>query len=304
MTDSRPLFVVNPVAGAGRGSRDFPSLRELVATRPDAEPEYAIAERRGHATLLAESGASAGYDPVVAVGGDGTVNEVANGLLGYRGAIPRLAVIPTGTGNDFARSVGIPHALDAAVSVALAETGSARRIDAARIGDGYFVGVAGAGFDARVARSVNRAPDRLKVGALPFVTYALIEIVRNRNVDLTVELDGATVVRQRSLMVSVSNCRYSGGGMQIAPEAEPDDGVLDVCLIGDASALEVIRMLPTVFKGGHVGHPKVAMHRARTVRISGPPGVAVPAQADGDVIGTLPLDVEVLPGALRVLTAA
>ena len=302
MTDARALFVVNPVAGAGRSSRTFPALRDLVAGRADGGfAEYAIAERRGHAVSLAERGAADGYDPIVAVGGDGTVNEVASGLLGYRGAIPRLAVIPTGTGNDFARSVGVPRALDAAVAVALGEPGSARAIDAARIGDGYFVGVAGAGFDARVARAVNRAPDRLKVGALPFVLYTLLEVLRNRNAELTVELDGTTTTTQRSLLVSVSNCRYSGGGMQIAPGAEPDDGLLDVCLIGDASRLEVVRLLPSVFSGGHVHHPKVAIHRARTVRISGPPQIA--AQADGDVIGTLPLDIEVLPHALLVLTA-
>jgi diacylglycerol kinase (ATP) len=302
VADARPMFIVNPVAGAGRGARAFPALRQLVAERTHVDAAYAMAERRGHAVALAERAASSGYDPIAAVGGDGTVNEVANGLLRYRGAIPRFAVIPTGTGNDFARSVGIPRALERAVAVALGESGAARAVDGARIGDGYFVGVAGAGFDARVARAVNGAPDRLKIGALPFVLYTLREIVRNRNVELSIELDGATPIRQRALLVAVSNCRYSGGGMQLAPDAEPDDGSLDVCIIGDVNTFEVVRLLPTVFSGRHVRHPKVSVHRARSIRIDGPPGVF--AQADGDVIGQLPIGIEIWPRALQVLTAA
>lgn len=299
MSYARPMFVINPMAGGGRAARLVPELRDAVARRAQLEPTYAVAERPGHAVDLAERAAADGYDPIVVVGGDGTMNEVANGLLRYRGAIPRLAVIPTGTGNDFARSVGIPRSLEDAVPVALGEAGGPRPVDAARIGDRYFVGVAGAGIDARVARAVNRAPRWLKVGALPFVVFTLLEVIRNRNAELTMELDATTTITQRSLMVAVSNCRYSGGGMQIAPGAEPDDGLLDVCLIGDASTSEVVRLLPSVFSGGHVRHPKVAIHRARRVRVTGPAGVAV--QADGDVVGTLPIEISVMPRALTVL---
>jgi diacylglycerol kinase (ATP) len=172
-------------------------------------------------------------------------------------------------------------------------------VDAGRIGDRFFVVLAGTGFAARVADAVNRAPAWSKIGALPFVVQTLREVITNRNAELTVELDGGEPMRGPTFMVYVSNCRYSGGGMQLSPDAVPDDGRLDVCLVGDASLTDVVTMLPRVFSGGHTGHPKVALRRARTIRVSGPPEVLV--QADGEVIGTLPMAVSVLPGALTVL---
>ena len=301
MSDLRPAFIINPVAGGGRGRRAHAAIVTLLGQRASGAAEFAFTERPGHAVDLARDRASSGFDPIVAVGGDGTVHEVANGLLGSRGPIPRLAVIPIGTGNDFARSVGIPTELRAAVSVAADRSGRTRIVDAARCGDRYFVVLVGTGFAARVASAVNDSPSWSKVGALPFVYHTLREVITNRNVDLTITLDGTDVVQQPSFMVYVSNCRFSGGGMQLSPEARPDDGLLDVCLVGDANRRDVVTMLPKVFSGGHVGHPKVSLHRAATIRVDGPPHVQV--QADGEVIGALPMEVEVVPGALRVLTA-
>lgn len=295
------MFIINPVAGGGRGRRARAAISELLAPRPSTDVEFVLTERPGHAVALARDGAASGFDPIVAVGGDGTVHEVANGLLRLPGPIPRLAVIPIGTGNDFARSVEIPAHLRAAVEVATNGSGRTRVVDAARCSDRYFVVLAGTGFAARVAKAVNEAPSWSKIGTLPFVYHTLREVVTNRNVELTITLDGTTTIHQPSFMVYVSNCRFSGGGMQLSPEARPDDGVLDVCLVGDASRRDVVTMLPKVFSGGHVGHPKVALHRAVTIRVDGPPHVEI--QADGEVIGRLPMDVVVVPGALRVLTA-
>lgn len=301
MSDPRPIFIVNPVAGGGRGRRAHAAIGEFLAARPTNDAEFAFTERPGHAVELARDGAASGFDPVVAVGGDGTVNEVANGMLRFAGAIPRLAVVPIGTGNDFARSVGIPSATGEAVGVVLGDSGTARTVDAGRCGDRYFVVLAASGFAARVAKAVNEAPSWSKIGTLPFVFHTLREVVTNRNVELSITLDGTDTIRQPSFMVYVSNCRYSGGGMQLSPEAQPHDGLLDVCLVGDASRRDVVTMLPRVFSGGHIGHPTVSLHRARTVRVDGPPGVQV--QADGEVIGFLPMEIEVVPRALRVLTA-
>ena len=301
MSDPRPIFVINPVAGGGRGRRAQAAIFESLPSSARRDAEFTFTDGPRHAVELARDGAASGFDPVVAVGGDGTVHEVANGLLGFAGAIPRLAVVPIGTGNDFARSVGIPSDTRAAVAVASGEAGMARTVDAGRCGDRYFVVLAASGFAARVARAVNQAPSWSKVGALPFVFHTLREVVTNRNVELTITLDGTDTIRQPTFMVYVSNCRYSGGGMQLSPEAEPDDGLLDVCLVGDASRRDVVAMLPKVFSGGHVGHPKVTLHRAATIHVDGPTHVQV--QADGEVIGSLPMEVSVVPGALRVLTA-
>lgn len=302
MSDPRPMFVINPVAGGGRGRRAQAAIREYLGPRPGTDVEFALTQRPGHGVDLARDGAASGFDPIVAVGGDGTVHEVANGLLGFRGTMPRLGVVPIGTGNDFARSVGIPNSLRAAVEVAADRSGRTVIVDAARCGDRYFVVLAGTGFAARVAKAVNDAPRWSKIGALPFVFHTLREVMTNQNVELTITLDGTDVIHQPSFMVYVSNCRFSGGGMQLSPDARPDDGLLDVCLVGDASRRDVVTMLPKVFSGGHVGHPKVSLHRAATIRVDGPAHIEV--QADGEVIGALPMCVEVVPSALRVLVPA
>ncbi|MEP7082007.1 MAG: diacylglycerol kinase family protein [Chloroflexota bacterium] len=302
MSQPRPVFIINPVAGGGRGRRAQATITEFLGPRTGTDAQFAVTERPGHAVDLARDAAASGFDPIVAVGGDGTVHEVANGLLGFGGATPRLAVIPIGTGNDFARSVGIPADLRAAVKVASVVSGRTRIVDQARCGDRYFVVLVGTGFAARVAKAVNESPSWSKIGALPFVYHTLREVLTNRNVELTITLDGKDEIHQPSFMVYVSNCRFSGGGMQLSPEARPDDGLLDVCLVGDASRRDVVTMLPKVFSGRHVGHPKVSLHRATTIRVDGPSHVEV--QADGEVIGALPMEVAVVPNALRVLVSA
>jgi len=295
------LFIVNPTAGGGRGRRAQARIADLLSHSQFADAEFAFTERPGHATSLARQWAAAGVERIVAVGGDGTVHEVVNGLLAHGTDGGRLGVIPIGTGNDFARSVGIPAGVDAALAVAIAADPTVRVVDAGRIGDRFFAVLAGTGLAARVAGAVNRAPSWSKIGTLPFVYYTLREVLTNRNVELSVELDGDEPIRLPCFMVYVSNCRFSGGGMQLSPGALPDDGLLDVCLVGDASLVDVVTMLPRVFSGGHVGHPTVALHRARTVRVTGPTDVLV--QADGEVIGTLPMEISVMPRALRVLSA-
>ena len=297
MMDARPLFIVNPAAGGGRGRRAHARISAL----PGRNTELAVTRRPGDAEVLAAEGAAAGFDPIVAVGGDGTVHEVVNGLLAGGATPPRLAVVPIGTGNDFARSVGVPRGFSEALAVATDGAGRVRTIDAARCGGRYFVVLAATGFAARVARAVNQAPSWSKIGALPFVYHTLREVVANRNLELTIELDGGAAIRQPSFMIYISNCRYSGGGMQLSPDAAPDDGLLDVCVVGDASRRDVVTMLPKVFSGGHVGHPRVSLHRARSVRVTGPSEVEV--QADGEIIGRLPIEIAVMPGALRVLTS-
>jgi len=186
MMDARPLFIVNPAAGGGRGRR----AQARISALPGRNAELAVTRRPGDAEVLATEGAAAGFDPIVAVGGDGTVHEVVNGLLAGGATPPRLAMVPIGTGNDFARSVGVPRGFTEALAVATDGAGRVRTIDAARCGDRYFVVLAATGFAARVASAVNRAPSWSKIGTLPFVYHTLREVIANRNVELSVELDG------------------------------------------------------------------------------------------------------------------
>ncbi|HEV2122787.1 MAG TPA: diacylglycerol kinase family protein [Chloroflexota bacterium] len=296
-TPKRPLFLVNPVAGGGRGRRVVPALRIALRARGLSDDDIQMTQGPGHAMALAVEAAKSERGPVVGVGGDGTLQEIANGLMAVNNP-PVLGVIPVGTGNDFARSLRIPAALDEAVAVALCGTSSS--IDLGRCGERYFLNIGGAGFDAQVSRAVNTAPQSLRVGALPFVLYTLRELINNRNREMTVWLDGGPAIRRRVFTVSVGNGPFSGGGMRICPDASREDGLLDVCIVGDVSRPEVVRLLPQVFSGAHVRHPKVEIHRAASIRVEGPPDASV--HVDGEVIGTVPVEFGVTPAALRVVT--
>lgn len=290
-TRTRALYIVNPAAGGGRAARLAPRLGALLRGL-GAQAEVVVARGPGDLEDLAERGAREGYSPVVAVGGDGTVQGVANGLL-RAPRPPPLGVVPAGRGNDLARTLRLPGDVEGATRLILG--GATRRIDLGRCGGRFYLSAGGAGFDARVGRVVGRTGSG---GALAYALAVLAELRRYEPADLTLHLDGEAL-RRRSLLVAVANGRYYGGGMLIAPRARPDDGLLDVCIGGDLSRREVLALLPGIYYGRHVRHPKVEFRRARRVRIEGPPGT--PVHLDGESASDLPAEFEVVPGALLVV---
>lgn len=304
--------ILNPAAAGGRAARLRPAVEAFFREhRPDAR--LLVTEAPGHAATLAAEAARAGARTVVAIGGDGTVHEIVNGLFGGDlaggasgldegpggpdgGAVPApsLALIPAGTGNDFARTAGIPLAPHAAMQALAA--GRDRRVDLGRAGSRYFVNIAGVGFDAEVAAELYRRPKRLP-GFLPYVIGAVTMLARYAPTPVEFDLDGV-LHQQRVLLLAVGNARYYGGGMMLCPDALLDDGLFDVCVGGDLGKLETLGLLLKVFKGAHVGHPRVAMYRARTVEVRSPAPLWV--HADGEIIGRVPVAFTCLPGALTV----
>jgi diacylglycerol kinase (ATP) len=284
-----PLVIVNPVAGGGRAARavDWLAAQNAVVR---------IATRRGQAEELAA--AAAGHDRVVAVGGDGTVQEVVNGLLASASP-PALGLIPIGTGNDLSRSLGVPRDLAAAWEVA---TGTATRaLDVARAtnGDGaerWFASAGGVGFDAQVAAAMaQRRGWQASRGGYLLTTLTELRRFANCHVRVTIDeesWEGAV------LFVAAANGAYYGGGMRIAPDAEVDDGRLDVCVVGDISRRTALRQLPHLYRGTHVRHPAVSMHAGARVRIEGAAETRI--HLDGEPFGGLPLTVVLHPGALQV----
>jgi diacylglycerol kinase (ATP) len=250
---------------------------------------FADAERRA-------SEAAPLADAIVAVGGDGTLQAVVNGLLATPGR-PVLGVVAAGRGNDLARALGLPFDATAAIRVVL--DGARRRIDVGRCGARYWLTAAGVGLDADIAARARHAR-RWQRGAVPYVLATLGALRRHRGRDLAIDLDGRAVVR-RCAFVAVANTACYGGGMRICPEADPGDGQLDVCIVGDVGRLEILRMLPGVFTGRHAGHRAVELCRARCVRITGPPGTR--AHIDGESAGTTPVELTVVPAALTVFAA-
>ena len=244
---------------------------------------------------------------MVAAGGDGTLNEVANGFFDGEGRIEsptRLGILPTGTGGDFRRALGI--STDPGEAAAVLASGRARRIDAGRLtcrGPGaqrvvtYFLNVADAGIGGEVADRVN-AGFKLINGEVTFSVAAVLTLLHWKNKLMRVAIDGA----ERELVlqqVVVANSRYYGGGMQIAPGALLDDGLLDVVMVGDVGLLETLGLMGKVRRGGHIGHPRVEHVLARRVEVDCASTVGV--DADGERPGGLPAIFEVVPGALEVV---
>jgi diacylglycerol kinase (ATP) len=294
-----PLVIVNPTAGGGRAARLIPWLRERLAVRDDVE--LFVTRRPGDAEQRAvESGP--GTERIVAVGGDGTVQEVLNGLLARGAATARLGVVPVGTGNDLARSLGLPRDPSAAWRVAMGRSSRLTDVARARNGAGearWFASAGGIGFDAQVAAAMaaRRGWQASRVG---YLLSTLAELRRFENQPVRITLDGDEI-RRDVLLVAIANGAYYGGGMRIAPAAQPDDGVLDVCVVGDISRLTALRELPKLYRGTHVRHPAVSTHTATTIEIDGTSATRV--HLDGEPFGTLPLAVQLVPGAIEVAAA-
>ena len=266
-----------------------------------------MSERPGHLAELARAAIARGATQLVVVGGDGTVHEVVDGVLtAALGSAVTLAVLPLGTGRDFARSVRIPRRLDAAIDVAL--HGQVRMIDAGRAtystaageATAYFANFGGAGISGGIARRAN-STTKVLGGRLSFLWATIAVFARWHASDMTITIDGES--RHARLFEALAmNGDYTAGGMWIAPEAAPDDGTFDVVLIGDFSKAEFVTTFPKIYRGRHVSHPKVEILRAREVRVDA--SVPLPVVLDGEQPGTTPVRFDLVPNALRLRVPA
>jgi diacylglycerol kinase (ATP) len=293
---SAPLIVVNPAAGGGRAGRFVPWIRERLAQRTDVDLRVTTAP--GQAEALAADAVAAGRERVVAVGGDGTVQEVLNGLL-TAGTPGELGVLPVGTGNDLARSLGLPADPAEAWTIAVGHATSPLDVALATNGAGrrrWFASAGGVGFDAQVAAAMATRRG-WQAGKAGYLLTTLSELRRFENCAVRLEVDG-DVIEGRVLFVAFANGEYYGGGMRIAPGARTDDGRLDICVVGDISRLTAIRQLPNLYRGTHTRHSAVSMHSGSTLSIEGEDGVAI--HLDGEPFGTLPLSVVLDAGLVRI----
>lgn len=297
------VVILNPKSGRGQGMLRRPELGRLLTEAADEAKQaggcftWEILETQapGHGIALAAQAAQRGVQIVAAAGGDGTLNEVVNGLVGTQA---RLGLLPFGTGNDCARHLGI--GTDLKKGVQALSTGRPRPADLGRVHDRWFINVAGCGFDAVVAARVNRGFRTLR-GTAAYVAAVIHSLMTFPPARLRLTLDGE-VHELRALMCSVANTSSYGGGMRIAPDARIDDGLFDVCVIKAAGRIEFLRAFPRVFRGTHTSHPKVLMFRASTVHVES--DSPLPVLIDGDIFGTTPAEFTLAPHAIEIMTPA
>jgi len=298
---SHTVFLVNPASANGSTGRRWPELARRAAAA-GLEGATLFSERQGHLAELAREAALDGAELLVVVGGDGSVNEVVNGLAGL-GRQPAVAVVPRGTGWDFSRTFGIPRKIDDAVQIAL--QGDVRTIDLGRASyrawDGsdataWFANVASAGMSGAIAKRANETSKAL--GGKASYLWATFAVFSGwAATEIEVAVDGE---RRAGPMfdVVVANGRFFGGGLEICPEAEPDDGLFDVLTIGDVTKRDLVQTMPRMYRGTHLPHPKAELLRGSSVTVTSE--TPLPIELDGEQPGTTPVTFEVTAGALRL----
>jgi len=294
----RVAAIRNPVSGRGRGGLAWPKLQQQLQQTLGSRLELieettASGSAKAQAALLAQRG----FDIVVAGGGDGTVSQVMQGLLGTNSA---LAVLPLGTGNDFARTLGFGPSTDLAIQAL--KNGKIENVDVGAWRQegrcGHFLNVAGCGFDAAVADRINRGIRNLH-GQAAYLAGVLQCLRTYRPTKMTITIDGERI-EEKAMLCAIANAKCYGGGMKIAPHAEIQDGLLDLVLVGDFKPLPFLLAFPKVLKGTHLQHAKVQHRTFRKLEIESDP--PAPFLIDGELLPPGKVTVDVMPKALRVVT--
>lgn len=305
-----PLIIVNPASANGATGEAWPGIAGDVR-RHFGPFNCAFTEASGDAVHIARREAEAGRQFIIACGGDGTISEVANGIL-LSGADAEFGLLPSGTGGDLRRTLGIPaRPRDAALAL---REGRARRMDVGRVTFSgkaesetkFFLNVASFGMGGEVIKQVKdnallkQGGGRALGGKVSFAVAALGAALDFENPTVAVRLDGQPEFQLTVTNFCVANARYFGGGMKIAPEANLADGLLDVVAIGDMDRLRVLSNAYRVYLGAHLGLRDVHHARARSVTARAVSSRDVELEIDGELAGALPATFEILPRALRI----
>jgi len=293
------VVIVNPSSAGGSTGEEWPQIASELRSQFGAfRPLFT--RKRGDAATLASEAARKGAKFIIACGGDGTVSEVANGILSS-GKDVELGILPSGTGGDFRRTLEIPSQTRAAAKVL--RIGRTVKIDVGRVSFvdhkgneamRYFVGVASCGMSTQVI-------ERVKSENVSFASSLLQTAMRTSPTRLAVQLDDSHERHLHVLNLCVANARYFGGGMKIAPDAKLTDGKFDVVGVGDLSALKLFTSAPRVYLGSHLSMPEVSHALARKVSVrSADRNLEVALEIDGELPGRLPATFQIVPGALRI----
>ena len=299
-------IIVNPISGRGAGQKSIPILEQLLSA-DQFQYDLVVTQRPWHACELALQAAQDGFTAVIAVGGDGTANEVLNGLMQARLTginIPAMGILGVGRGNDFAYAMQVPATLEEGIKIL--KDDFRKKIDVGHVEGGlypqgrYFGNGVGIGFDAVVGfEALKLAP---LSGFLSYIVAALKTIFLYFNAPrVKIDLDSETLV-QPALMVSIMNGRRMGGGFMMAPESLPGDGVFDICIVGQVSRTGIFALIPRFMKGTQKDHPAIHFSRSAKVSITAIEGT-LPAHADGETLCTegKSLSMKIIPQVVEMI---
>lgn len=300
------LVIVNPNAGNGKGEKDWDTISALLK-KEEILFTVNFTERKGHAIKLSQEAISSGIRKIITVGGDGTLNEVVNGVF-TNNTCPStdvvLSLIPVGTGNDWGRMFGIP--LDYAKAVKIIRDDKRLLHDVGLISffngeekyKRYFINIAGLGFESVVVKKTNYQKDNGHGGKLIYFYNLLTSLVAYKNTTAEITIDGE-LKHANVFSVNIGNGRYCGGGMRQTPNALPDDGLLDVTVINGMGKFEIIRNLKILYDGTILNHPKIKGYRCKNIKVNS--GSVMYIEADGESLGHTPAEFSIIPSGINIV---
>ena len=314
MADKQPvspekwLIIVNPNAGVKKGTKDWPKILRMLRDEK-VDFDFQLTSRRGHAIQIASESILSGFRKICVVGGDGTLNEVLNGIMDQTEVAcseVTMGMIPVGTGNDWCRMFSIPFDYLKAIHILkkqktfLQDAGKVTYYHKDEMVKRYFMNVAGMGYDALVAKKTNILKEKGLGGPLTYMYFVFASLFQYKFIEAVVEVDGKTVFKGEIFSMNVGICKYNGGGMMQVPFAIPDDGLLDVTLIKKTSKWIVVRYARKLFDGSLVDLPMVATFKGENIRIRSTGKVFL--ETDGESLGHTPFTFEILPRCIRIVT--
>jgi YegS/Rv2252/BmrU family lipid kinase len=301
------FFIVNPVSAGKKTLKEWPVF-EIKLKEKGFKFDWIFTEYPEHATIITREVIKSGYDLIVSVGGDGTMNEILNGFFENGNLInteAKLAVFARGTGCDFIRSFGIKRGFENFVKIL--EKNEVQKLDVGKVSflhtsgqvvTKHFLNISDVGLGGETTKRVNKTKKHLK-GFLAFLIGAMLTILKYRNKTIKLEIDGKVVKHEKINSVIVANAKYFGGGMYISPNSEVNDGLLDIIIIGDFNTLELIRDFHLIYNGKHLTHQKICHYKAKKVKITSEPVALL--EFDGEQQGTTPAEFEIIQQAVKVL---
>ncbi len=300
------LVIVNPNAGHGKGQNDWAEISGLLNKyNIDHQTVFTLARR--HAITIAREGITSGFRKIIVVGGDGTMNEVVNGVFTQE-CCPTtditLAMITVGTGNDWGKLFSIPLHYEKSIQiirkqkVRLQDAGIVYYYNGTVRDKRYFINIAGLGFDAVVVKRTNIQKDKGRKSKAIYMMNLLKSLLFYSHTMTSVDIDGK-VIRNDVFTISIGIGRFSGGGMMQTPKAIPDDGLFDITIIKKMRKGEVVRSLKMLYDGSILDHPKIEGYTGKDILVDSDPLIHV--EADGESLGHSPIEFKILPKSINIV---